>query len=206
MIRRRISAVYRSRLVALSATVLLLSAGCAVWDAPPQTAADSTPLKTLVEVMGQRLAVMPDVAEWKRAHDKPVRDRPRELVVLADAVKAVDAAAKTAGVTPFPADAIRTFYQAQIDTAVGIQEQILSKPPTSHTKPPDLDTVIRPELIRLGMRIANLLVAQTGPPDRSHLERLAQEHWQIEGLEPDAIEHLADALEQLLKKTPLPPT
>ena len=31
----------------------------------------------------QRLAVMPDVAEWKRSHEKPVRDRPRELVILA---------------------------------------------------------------------------------------------------------------------------
>lgn len=198
---------YRLRLAVLSAAMLLLSIGCAVRDAPPQTApaADTASLEALVEVMGQRLAVMPQVAEWKRAHDKPVRDRPRELVVLDDAVKAVDAAANKAGVTPFPEDAVRRFYQAQIDTAVGIQDQVLSKPPTSRSKPPDLDTVIRPELLRLGTRIAELLVAQPGSPDRSRLERLARQHWRVEGLEPDAVRHLVDALERLLETTPLSP-
>ena len=189
----------RFRVGALAVAMLWLSAGCTVRDTPRATPAADTPLlRDLVEVMGQRLAVMPQVAEWKRAHDKPVRDRPRELVVLDEAVKAVDAAARKAGLEQFPEQAVRSFYQAQIDTAVGIQEHILSRPPKPHAKAPDLDTVIRPELDRLGSRIADLLVVQSGPPDRRYLERLARRHWKVEGLEPAALTRLVDALERLL--------
>ncbi len=192
-------AAFRLRLTALALATLLLSAGCTVRDAPRAApAAGTTSLQDLVEVMGQRLAVMPQVAEWKRANDKPVRDRPRELVVLDEAVKAVDAAARKAGVTPLPKDAVRRFYQAQIDTAVGIQEQILSRPPKLHAKAPNLDTVIRPKLDRLGTRIADLLVVQPGPPDRSYLKRLARKHWKVEGLESAAVTRLVNALERLL--------
>ena len=59
-------------------------------------------------------------------------------------------------------------------------------------------------LIRLGQRIADLLVVQPGPPDRSRLERLAREHWRVDGLEPEAVRRLVDALERLLESTPLP--
>ena len=192
-------AVIRLRLAALAVTILLLSVGCAARDTPRAAAAtDEKWPRELVEVMGQRLAVMPQVAEWKRANNKPIRDRPRELVVLDEAVKAVDAAAQKAGVKPFSADAVRRFYQAQIDTAVAIQKQILSQPPKPHAKPPNLQTVIRPELDRLGARIAELLVVQPGPPNRIHLERLARQHWKVEGLEPAAITRLVDALQRLL--------
>ena len=143
-------ATRRLLVVAWPAAVLLLSIGCALRQAPhhPAPAVAPSSLADLVEAMGQRLAVMPQVAEWKRAHGRPVRDRPRELVVLDDAVRAVDAAAKKAGVKPFPEAAVRRFYQAQIDAAVGIQERVLSRPPASDAEPPDLDTVIRPQLIR----------------------------------------------------------
>ena len=59
-------------------------------------------------------------------------------------------------------------------------------------------TVIRPELDRLGTRIADLLVVQSETPDRSRLARLAQQYWSVEGLEADAITKLVDALERLL--------
>ena len=187
----------------LSALLLALSLACASRVAPPREAraGAATPLAELVEVIGQRLAVMPQVAEWKRLHDRPVRDRPRELRVLDAAVSAVDEAARQAGVAPLPAAAVRRFYQAQIDTAVGIQEHVLRQPPPKHTAAPDLETVIRPQLDRLGRRIAGLLVVQSGLPERAHLERLAGRHWRVEGLEPAAIERLLDALERLLART-----
>jgi len=208
MTRWRVSlAVYSHRFVALSAAMLLTAVGCAGRHAPAEQplSTEAISLEALVEVMGQRLAVMPRVAEWKRAHDRPVRDRPREAVVLDKAFMAVDEAARKAGVKPFPEEAVRRFYQAQIDTAVGIQEKILSQPPRPNTKPPDLSKVIRPELDRLGARIADLLVVLPGAPDRSRLEHLARRHWQVEGLEPDAITRLVDALERLFDRRNAPP-
>jgi hypothetical protein len=65
----------------------------------------------------------------------------------------------------------------------------------------DLETVIRPQLDRLGSRIADLLVAQSEPLGRSQLELLAQKHWHVEGLGPDAVSRLIDALETLLATT-----
>lgn len=174
--------------------------GATVRVAPPPgpVAAESALLESLVEAMGQRLALMPQVAEWKRARDRPVRDRPRELQVLDQAVAAVDRAARRAGRAPWPADEVRRFYQAQIDAAVGIQRRILGEAPQGRPRVPDLEKEIRPELDRLGTRIAELLVLQSGAPERSHLERLTTRHWRVDGLTPDAAAALADALERLL--------
>ncbi len=191
----------RVRLFVVTTTVLLVLGGCTTQVTSPP-AAPATPkgtLAALVEAMGQRLAVMPQVAEWKRANDKPVRDRPRELQVLDEAVQDVNKAAEEDHVPTFPEAAVRHFYQAQIDTAVAIQDQVLSRPAKAGAKPPDLETVIRPELDRLGAQIADLLVKQTEAPKRSRLERLAREYWKVEGLEPSARLRLVDALERLLR-------
>lgn len=190
----------RSVLSASSCILLVLSIGCAFRAASPDASplADDPQLEALVEAMGQRLALMPQVAEWKRARGRPVRDRPRELQVLDNAVAAVDAAARQAGVGAFPELAVRDFYQAQIDAAVEIQTQVLSRPAESGVEPADLGTVIRPELDRLGARIAELLVTQRNVPDRVRLEQLAREHWRVEGLGPEARLRLVAALERLL--------
>ena len=119
-------------------------------------------------------------------------------MVLDNAIKAIEAAAQEAGVKPYAEAAVRSFYQAQIDTAVGIQEKILSEPPSSPAKPPDLKTEIRPELDRLGTRIADLLVVQSKAPSRSQLEQLARRYWKVKGLDTGAVTSLTDALEQLL--------
>lgn len=191
------------RLTALPALLLVLWVGCApgtgvVPAAAPTGSPAGAALEALVKAMGQRLALMPQVAEWKRAANRPVRDRPRERQVLDQAVAAVDSAARKAGVEPLPEAEVRRFYQAQIEAAVTIQERILAKPADRATEVPDLDREIRPELDRLGAEIADLLVTQPGPPGRSRLHRLAKRYWQVEGLDADSITRLLDALERLL--------
>ena len=196
------------RLAVVSIAVLLLWAGCVprtvTVSQPVKTspAGDASSLEALVIAMGQRLALMPRVAEWKRARSRPVRDLPRERQVLDQAVAAMTSAARRAGAAPFAEAAVRRFYQAQIDTAVGIQERILSRPPSRDAEVPDLVLEIRPELDRLGSRIADLAVAQSQPPDRSRLERLAQRYWQVEGLDIESISSLLEAVEQLWEADP----
>jgi chorismate mutase-like protein len=193
-----------ARLTALPALLLVLWAGCAPPTgtvpsrAPTASPAAAAALDSLVKAMGQRLALMPQVAEWKRARNRPVRDRPRELQVLDQAVAAMDSAARKAGVEPLPEAEVRRFYQAQIEAAVAIQERILSKPANRATEVPDLKLELRPELDRLGAMIADLLVAQPEPPERTRLDRLAKRYWQVEGLDADATSRLLEALERLL--------
>ncbi|MEM6796384.1 MAG: chorismate mutase [Acidobacteriota bacterium] len=192
-----------ARLVAMSMAVLLLWAGCVPraglvsQPAQPLPADGASSLEALMIAMGQRLALMPRVAEWKRARSRPVRDLPRERQVLDQAVAAMASAARRAGAAPFSEAAVRRFYRAQIDAAVGIQERILSGPPGREAEVPDLVLKIRPELDRLGSRIADLAVAQSQPPDASRLERLAQRHWRVEGLEAEAVSSLLEAVMRL---------
>ena len=60
---------------------LLLLAGCA----PPPPAREETP--RLVALIGERLALMPDVARWKWNEGKPIEDAEREKALL-DAIAA----------------------------------------------------------------------------------------------------------------------
>lgn len=195
-------------LAVVSVAVLLLWAGCAPHTGnisqPTQApaAGDASSLEALVIAMGQRLALMPQVAEWKRSRGRPVRDLPRERQVLDQAVAAMASAARRAGAASFSEAAVRRFYQAQIDAAVGIQERILSRPPSRDAQVPDLVSEIRPELDRLGSRIADLAVAQSQPPDRSRLERLARRYWRVEGLETESISNLIEAVERLWEADP----
>lgn len=194
----------RLRSAALTTALLVLAIGCGLRSAPigRVQAVETADLEALFEAMGQRLALMPQVAEWKRARDRPVRDRLRELVVLEQAVSAVQRAAQQTGRASFSADAVRRFYQAQIDTAVEIQERILEKPPQPGAETADLETAIRPALDRLGNRIAVLLVIQRRAPHRALGQQLARRHWQLEGFDPKVAERLLRALERLLESRP----
>lgn len=121
----------------------------------PATAA---PLPALLAACDERLALMPYVAGSKRQSGQSVVDPEREARVMAAGEGAVARAAASLGrPAPDPA-AVRRFYRAQIDAAVDLQRRVLAAPPDPSLSRFDLARELRPALIRIGDRMAELLV------------------------------------------------
>jgi chorismate mutase len=130
------------RASALSCAVLLAST---LQIQPARADADDTALTNLISLASQRLALAEPVAQWKWANHKPITDRAREQALLAD----VDKRARRAGVEPSFA---HTFFSDQIEASTQMQKALFdewrtSQPPAG--TPPDLSSVIRPQLDQL---------------------------------------------------------
>lgn len=122
----------------------------------PAREATAAPLVALGAALEERLALMPLVAEAKRAAGEAVRVPEQEERVLAAALAAVHEAAARDGL-PAPAEAAtRDFFSALVASAREVQERTLAAPPRA-SAPPALDTVLRPALARITERIAWLL-------------------------------------------------
>ena len=103
---------------------------------------------------GVRAAVLRAVEEG--AHDgAPVRAR-----VLASARASVERAAKERGVPPPDAAEVTVFFESRIEEAKRVQRDVLAQPTDPNRPNADLAEAIRPALIRIGDRIAMLLVAR----------------------------------------------
>lgn len=96
-----------------------------------------------VDLVGRRLALMPFVAEAKRARDLPVDAPAREAVVE----ERLLAEASEAGLCPEP---YRALVRAQIEAAKAVQRAVLAAPAKTPATPPfDLDTDLRPAIDRV---------------------------------------------------------
>jgi len=156
----------------------------------------AAPLEALLASMDERLALMPLVAEVKRARGLAIADPDREEEVIETAVAGVARAASTtaSGIAPTP-DAVRMFFRAQIEAAKQIQQNVLDRPATSSDEPlPDLAAEIRPALIRIGDRIALLLTRL--PPDTSpkRVEAATRRALAGRGLSEPRLDNLAAAI------------
>jgi len=106
---------------------------------------NDTALTNLISLVSQRLALAEPVAHWKWVNRRSITDPAREKALLADVQKrSVDA-----GVDPAFAQA---FFADQIDASTQVQHALFdswraSQPPAA--PPPDLATVVRPQLDRL---------------------------------------------------------
>jgi cyclohexadienyl dehydratase len=124
----------------------------------------ATPLMALVAAMDERLALMPWVVAAKRRDVRPISDPAREKKVIEAGVAAARAAAERARVEPPPEPALRAFFRAQIDAAVQVQVAVGRAPePLDEASAPDLERELRPALLRIGERMAPLLLLL--PPD-----------------------------------------
>lgn len=130
--------------MAATAVVLALPGGRAL--AGLVVASASAAVDTLLDLVEQRMAVMPDVARHKHNTGAAVEDLPREAQVIA----AVTARAKDAGLDP---DLAAAFFQAQIDASKIMQNSRITAWKAAgqgkFTDVPDLATSIRPTLDRL---------------------------------------------------------
>ena len=111
--------------------------------------------------IGERLALMRDVAAWKWHNGLPIEDGERETLVLRAAVEE----GLRRQIRP---ESSRAFFRVQMEAAKDIQRywfgqwQRLGHPPA----PVDLDSVLRPRLLVLGGEILALLADRGPVPDR----------------------------------------
>ncbi|RJE77103.1 chorismate mutase [Pseudoalteromonas sp. MSK9-3] len=118
----------------------------------------STCATDIFGVINQRLSYMEDVALYKVNHQKAIEDIEREKTVIAES-------ARSATLVGLDETSIAHFFSSQIAVAKAIQYRykadLLSV--ETHRKPRDLNTHVRPQLIKLGneinAKIANYLKA-----------------------------------------------
>ena len=118
--------------------------------------APAEPLEALLAAADERLSLMPFVADAKRRSGARVVDASREARVLSAARRAVETAARSIGIG-LPA-MTSSFYRAQMDAAIEVQQRELARASPAAREPFDLDTQLRPALLRIGERMATLLV------------------------------------------------
>ncbi len=108
----------------------------------------------LFTAINLRLSYMEDVALYKAYKNEPIEDTKREAIVINNA----SISAEKEGLNK---ESVVDFFSAQISAAKAIQYRYRADLLTTSTdkKPKDLETVIRPELIKLGKDI-NTKIAQ----------------------------------------------
>ena len=113
--------------------------------------------RALVTAIGERLALMPAVAEAKRLSGGPVHVPEREALVIEAAVTRAREAAQRAGLRAPEDAAVAAFMQELIAAARAVQEAVHAGPPAETEDLADLDAELRPALLRIGDRIALLV-------------------------------------------------
>jgi chorismate mutase len=151
----------RRRFIAALGALLLTA--CAA----PQTSPDTQRLDRLLQLIGQRLSYMDDVARNKWNSGAPIEDLPREREII-------DSLGKQAAGYGLDAAIAREFFRAQIEASKIIQRtrfaewRAQNQPPFKNI--PDLRDKIRPALDALTPELMNALAAalpelrKTGAP------------------------------------------
>lgn len=167
-------------------------------NAGPPTAA---PLVALMAGIDERLALMPLVAVAKRRAGIPLVNARREAKVLEAALKSVHAEAAAAGVAA-PSDAlVLDLFRAQIEAAKQVQLAAMADP--TYDRPasvPDVDDALRPALIRIGAKLARLVVALPGSLSRDDVRAAANDQLRTRWLTPRSRNAIADSIAALTAK------
>ena len=162
------------------------------------------PLRALLAAVDERLSLMPWVAEAKRATGGPIEVPAVETRVLADAIARYRIAmAQDPEVFKSKEEAVLDFYRAQIEAAKSIQRQTLAHPAADARVSPDLNTELRPALMRINDRIATLLVALPEEIDPDEVLQASREELVSTDLTPPMQSAITEAL--IVLTSPKPP-
>jgi cyclohexadienyl dehydratase len=115
------------------------------------------PALALVAALTERLALMPAVAEAKRASGAPVHAPEREGALLAAAVASTQQAARDARLAAPERAALEKFFGALFEASRAVQTAVLAAPPGSSSPAYDVDAQLRPAIGRITDRVALLL-------------------------------------------------
>jgi cyclohexadienyl dehydratase len=170
------------------------------------TPAVATPLASLLAAIDERLALMPMIGTVKRRSGLPLEVPEREDVVLDAAVAGARSAATRAGAAPLPERAVRALFRAQMEAAKEVQWNAVRDPDYSPPEPlPDLDISLRPAVLRIGERIAQLLLELPQGLDPAPVRKAAREALRTPRLSERSALAIADAI-AALSRAPRDPT
>jgi len=157
------------------------------------------PLAALLAAADERLALMPAVAEVKRRRGLPVEVPDVEERVVASAAAEVERAARAAGRDAPEPEAVERFFRASIEAAKAVQHRVLAGPAAAGGgPPPDLESELRPALLRIGERLARLVVRLPQEPrSRAAVSEAAREALATHELPPAQLHALTRALADL---------
>jgi cyclohexadienyl dehydratase len=160
------------------------------------------PVDALLAAIDERLALMPWVAETKRRAGAAIEDPVREVRVLQAGERAVDAAAEREGVSAPPKAAVGAFYRAQIEAAKAIQRRTLRGAVVRPAEASELTQILRPALIRIGDRMAQLIVTLYRAPrsldSEVELEQKIERALRAQELDPKSLEEIRRTLVALM--------
>jgi cyclohexadienyl dehydratase len=160
-----------------------------------------TPLGALVAALDERLALMPWVAAAKRRDVLPIADPARETKVIEAALAGVRAAVNRSHAAPPPDEVVRAFFRAQIDAARQVQLAAGRDASYRPEEPiPDLQAELRPALLRIGERIAALLLTLPEGLDAAEARRAIHDGLRSPWLQENTRRALADALTTFSKQ------
>jgi cyclohexadienyl dehydratase len=156
------------------------------------------PVAALLAAVDERLALMPIVGVAKRREGIALVVERREAAVLAAAVEAVREAAAAAKVPPPPRDLVLAAFRAQIEAAKQVQWSAIKD---SHYERPEVvpgvDAVLRPALLRIGEKIARLIVALPRDLDRDAVRAAARDQLRTPRLSETSKIAIADSITKL---------
>ena len=161
------------------------------------------PLQALCAALDERLSLMRWVALAKRRGGLPLEVPEREARVVAAALAAVSEAALRAGHPAPPQGAVEDFFRAQFEAAKQLQRSALANtqlPSGEHV--PDLQEQLRPALLRIGERVARLIVALPSEGvDAQLVKETVRDELRVPQLSPTSRQRLAEALMALVEET-----
>ena len=159
------------------------------------SAQGSALLTALLAAIDERLALMPLVGLAKRRDGLPLEVPDREAVVLDAAVASALAAAKRAGVAPPPEAAIRSLFRAQMEAAKRVQWAAVRDPELEQPESlPDVQSVLRPALLRIGDRVSRLAISLPAGLDAATVRRAAKRELRTQRLPEASRNSIADAI------------
>jgi cyclohexadienyl dehydratase len=161
--------------------------------------ATAEPLAALLAAVDERLSLMPLVGFVKRDTGVPLVVPEREAFVLDAASEAVLEAASRGGRMAPPLPMIRAFYRAQMEAAKQIQIDATSDTDFQPASPlPDLDGELRPALVRIGAKLAPLILELPPEGQSARVAALAETCLREPRLASSSRRGIVDAIVALL--------
>ncbi|MTI32154.1 transporter substrate-binding domain-containing protein [Xanthovirga aplysinae] len=157
------------------------------------------PLKALIAAVQERLSLMPIIGEIKHAKGIPFKVPEREKQVLQNSWTKVQEAAREHKINPPSEDAVKRFFQCQMDLAKAVERNVAyTKNSFSEERSlPDLKKDLRPALDRIGVKITQLIVLLPKDLSFDQVRKQVIESFKGKNLEKEQLEKIAKAIMNL---------
>ncbi len=155
----------------------------------------ATPVAALLAAIDERLSLMPVIGMAKRQQAYPIEDLAREEYVIDAALASVRRAAQRQGRREPPEEPVRELFEALIHASKQIQLRAVHEEKSDFAGPiPDFASQLRPALVRIGDRIARLLVTLPEGLGEAGLLAETREALRSVWLDADSQRRIAEAI------------